>query len=183
MSILIQFVHPYPERSRANRAILEAAADIPGVVVNDLYALYPNLHVDARREQQLLSAADLVVFQHPLYWYSGPALLKEWIDVVLAHGYAYGPHGTALQGKDWLQSLTTGMPGDAYAPDGYNGSTLAELLKPFERTASFCGMNWLDPIVFHDAHASSDDCLRRHVAQLRQRLESYCRAPAEPVAA
>jgi glutathione-regulated potassium-efflux system ancillary protein KefG len=178
MSILVQFVHPYPERSRANRALLEAIADLPDVTVNDLYARYPNFYVDAEREQKLLCAADLVVFQHPLYWYSGPALLKEWIDVVLEYGYAYGTGGRVLRGKTWLQSVTTGMPGESYTAQGFNGASMDELLKPFESTARLCGMRWLEPIVLHDAHSISDEKLGQHCRAFRSRLQAGLERPA-----
>lgn len=171
MTILFQFVHPYPERSRVNRALLEMVRGVPKIRVNDLYARYPNLHVDIEREQALLRAAEVVVFQHPFYWYSGPALLKEWIDVVLEQGFAYGAGNMALHGKSWLHSVTTGMPEEAYSPDGIHQATVAELLKPFERTARFCGMRWLEPVVFHGAYAADEERIARHGQALRHRLE------------
>jgi glutathione-regulated potassium-efflux system ancillary protein KefG len=172
MSILFQFAHPYPHHSKANIALLEAVRNLEAVKVNDLYALYPKLHVDVEREQALLREADVVVFQHPFYWYSGPALLKEWIDVVLEHGFAYGPGGNALQGKTWLHSVTTGMAEDTYGPEGLNQATMAELLKPFERTARFCGMKWMEPLVFHAAHELDSELIRRHGVTLRSLLQT-----------
>ena len=172
MSILFQFTHPYPHRSRVNRVLLDAVRDLPNVLVNDLYALYPKLHVDVEREQALLRESDAVVFQHPFYWYSAPALLKEWIDVVLEQGFAYGPGGTDLHGKIWLHSVTTGMGEDAYGPQGLNQATMAELLKPFERTARFCGMAWMEPVIFHGAHETNAERIAAHGQTLRQRLEA-----------
>lgn len=173
MSILLQFVHPYPERSRVNRAILEAVAGLPDLIVNDLYANYPDFYIDIRREQALLADAGLVIFQHPFFWYGAPALLKEWIDVVLAHGFAYGPRGAALRGKAWLQSTTTGMPADTYGPGGFNEYSMEELLRPFQLTAQFCGMYWLEPTTFHDAHAANDALLQRYCAAFRRRLLAF----------
>ena len=172
MSILFQFAHPYPHRSKVNRALLEVVRALPNVRVNDLYALYPRLHVDVEREQALLREFDVVVFQHPFYWYSAPALLKEWIDVVLEHGFAYGPGGTALHGKTWLHSVTTGMGEDAYGPEGLNEATMAELLKPFERTARFCGMGWREPLVFHGTYAADAERIAEHGQVLRNLLEA-----------
>lgn len=172
MTILIQFIHPYPERSRANHAVLDALRDLPGARVNDLYALYPNFYIDIQREQALLMEADVVLFQHPFYWYGCPALLKEWIDVVLEQDFAYGAKGLALRGKRWLHSVTTGMPATAYAPDGINGIAVADLLKPFELTARFCGMTWLEPMVFHGAYAADEAQMARHGRALRRRLET-----------
>ena len=142
--------------------------------MNDLYSLYPKLHIDVEHEQALLMEADFVVFQHPFYWYSGPALLKEWIDVVLEQGFAYGPSGNALRGKAWLHSVTTGMHGNTYTPDGLNQATMAELLRPFEVTARFCGMRWLEPLVFHGSNEADSSCIGRHAQTLRGLLEERC---------
>jgi glutathione-regulated potassium-efflux system ancillary protein KefG len=50
----------------------------------------------------------VIVFQHPLYTYSCPALLKEWLDRVLSRGFASGPGGNQLAGKYWRSVITTG---------------------------------------------------------------------------
>ncbi len=58
---------------------------------HDLYEAYPDFGIDVGREQERLPAHDVVVFQHPLFWYSTAAILQEWKDLVLEHGWAYGP--------------------------------------------------------------------------------------------
>jgi glutathione-regulated potassium-efflux system ancillary protein KefG len=78
--VLILFAHPVLERSRVNRRLLEAVKDLDGVTIQDLYEAYPTLAIDVQREQDLLLAHDVIVFQHPFYWYSVPAILKEWQD-------------------------------------------------------------------------------------------------------
>ncbi len=123
-------------------------------------------------KQQLLTSHDLIVFQHPLYWYSSPALLKEWQDLVLEYGFAYGEKGTALQGKRLLSVLSAGGPQDAYTKVGYNRFTLRELLTPFEQTARLCGMEYLTPFVVHNSRALANDEIERHAAEYRQRLEA-----------
>ena len=74
--ILIQFAHPVLERSRVNRHLIEAVRELANVTINDLYELYPDLSIDVAREQKLLDDHDAIVFQHPFYWYSCPAILK-----------------------------------------------------------------------------------------------------------
>ena len=102
LKLLIVFAHPALERSRVNRRLVEAIGDLEGVAVHDLYEAYPEFDIDVRREQELLAAHDVIVLQHPFYWYSAPAILKEWQDLVLEHGWAYGRNGTALRGKSCL---------------------------------------------------------------------------------
>jgi glutathione-regulated potassium-efflux system ancillary protein KefF len=84
--IVVVYAHPYPDRSRAGRALLEAVQGLPGVEVRSLYELYPDFGIDVEAEQDALTRADTIVWQHPLYWYSVPGLLKHWFDKVLAHG-------------------------------------------------------------------------------------------------
>ncbi len=149
--VLVVFAHPVVERSRVNRRLLGALEGIGGVTVHDLYEEYPTFAIDAAREQRLLLDHDAVVFQHPFYWYSVPAILKEWQDIVLEHGWAYGTHGTKLAGKTTLNAISTGGPPDAYRREGYNHFTVRELLAPWEQTARLCGMRFLAPFVVHAA--------------------------------
>jgi glutathione-regulated potassium-efflux system ancillary protein KefG len=158
--VLVHFAHPVLERSRVNRNLLDAIRGLEGVTVNDLYEQYPTLDIDVAREKQLLLDHDVVVFQHPFYWYSVPAILKEWQDLVLEHGWAYGAGGTKLRGKITLNAITTGGPVQAYRHEGYNRFTVRELLAPWDQTAYLCGMRFLAPFVVHAALrvAGDADC-------------------------
>ena len=87
--IAVVQAHPYPDRSRANRILADAIADLPGIVVRSLYDLYPDYAIDVEAEQRVLAAADVVVWQHPIFWYTPPALQKLWFEKVLTPGFAY----------------------------------------------------------------------------------------------
>jgi glutathione-regulated potassium-efflux system ancillary protein KefG len=155
--VLILFAHPVLERSRVNRRLIEAVREIEGVHVHDLYEEYPTLAIDVKREQALLLEHDVIVFQHPFYWYSCPAILKEWQDLVLEHGWAYGVGGTHLRGKLTFNAITTGGPANAYTKDGYNRFSVRELLSPWDQTAHLCGMHFLAPFAVHAALRVSSD--------------------------
>ncbi len=171
--ILILFAHPVLERSRVNRRLLAAVRDVPGVTVHDLYEAYPSLYIDVKREQRLLVDHDVIVFQHPFYWYSAPAILKEWQDLVLEHGWAYGHGGTHLRGKITLNAITTGGPESAYHRDGYNRFTIRELLAPWDQTAHLCGMHYLAPFSVHAAlRVVGDDDIAQPRAHYRQLIEA-----------
>jgi glutathione-regulated potassium-efflux system ancillary protein KefG len=171
--ILIQFAHPVLERSRVNLPLLDAVRDLPGVTINDLYEEYPTLSIDVAREQALLAEHDVIVFHHPFFWYSTPAILKQWQDMVLEHGWAYGPGGRALAGKITFNVLSTGGPASAYRRDGYNRYTVRELLAPWEQTANLCGMRYLAPYVAHGALRAADQLgLPEHCAAYRRLLEA-----------
>ena len=146
---------------------------LPKVLVRDLYALYPDYLIDVAAEQALLVSAKLVVWQHPIQWYSMPPLMKMWVDEVLAFGWAYGPGGTALRGKDLWLVTTTGGPQDSYHPNRYNRYFFDAFLPPYEQTATLCGMRFLTPLRLHGAHQVSDAQIAAHVAVYVDRLQRY----------
>ena len=155
-SILVLYAHPRTERSQANLRLKRVAEGVDGVTVVDLYAEYPTYEIDVDREQERLSRHQAIVFQHPVYWYSAPALLKEWIDLVLEWRWAYGPEGEALHGKLWLNAVTAGGAQAAYGPEGRNRLDLRALFSPFEQTAMLCGMDYLPPFALFEANDRSD---------------------------
>ncbi|MEO8698584.1 MAG: NAD(P)H-dependent oxidoreductase [Kofleriaceae bacterium] len=166
--ILVLFAHPVLERSRVNRRLVDAIREVEGVTVRDLYEEYPLLDIDVAREQELLLEHDVIVFQHPFYWYSVPAILKEWQDLVLEHGWAYGVGGTRLRDKLTFNVITTGGPPQAYQKGGYNRFTIRELLAPWDQTAHLCGMRFVAPFVVHTAlKVVGDDVLPKAAAYRR----------------
>lgn len=170
-NILIILVHPNLGQSRANRRLAQAAAQIDGVTVHDLYAEYPDFKVDVAREQALLLQADVVIFQHPFYWYSSPALLKQWQDVVLSYGFAYGSQGDKLKGKRFFNAISTGGPQKAYQAGGYNHYTISELLRPFQQMANLSGMIYQPPFVINGMLKQSDADLDEAAIRYQQRIQ------------
>lgn len=170
--LLVLFAHPTPSKSRINRALAAAVRHMDGVTFHDLYETYPDFFIDVKREQKLLLDHDIIVFQHPFYWYSTPAIMKQWEDLVLEHGFAYGGEGRALEGKQWLQVLSSGGGNEAYQPDGSNHFTIRQLLSPLEQTAHLCRMAFLPPIVTSGTFRISDDEIRQQALHYRKVLEA-----------
>lgn len=170
-SILIIAAHPAYHKSRANRALRFAASNMPNVTVHDLYETYPDLLIDVAREQELLVNHQHIVMLHPFYWYSSPAIIKEWQDLVLEYGWAYGEGGTFLTGKTWTQAVTVGAPEETYMPKGRNRFTVDELLRPFEATAFLCGCIWQPPFVLPSSREASPAALMQHGHDFAAMLE------------
>jgi glutathione-regulated potassium-efflux system ancillary protein KefG len=168
--VLILFAHPALEKSRVHRRLLRELDDLPGVTLHDLYEEYPAFDIDVPREQALLLAHDLIVLQHPFFWYSAPPLVKQWEDLVLEHGWAYGSAGNALRGKRLLSVITSGGGASAYQHQGYNRFTIRELLAPIEQTAVLCKMEYLPPYVIHGTHRMAEPEIAREAARYRQLL-------------
>jgi glutathione-regulated potassium-efflux system ancillary protein KefF len=176
-AVLVLAAHPNWRDSRVNRRLLAAARETAGVQVQDLYGSYPDYDIDVGAEQALTTGASLIVLLHPIQWYSMPALLKLWVDEVLTYGWAYGPGGTALRGKDLWLVATTGGPESSYHPQSYNRYFFEAFLPPYEQTAALCGMRFLPPLLLHGAHRASEQAVADHVAVFAQRLRSYPQWP------
>jgi len=174
---LVLYAHPRPHQSRVNRLLADAARTVPGAVLHDLYDTYPDFYIDVPAEQARLLSADVVVFLHPIQWYSMPALMKEWVDTVLQSGWAYGQNGTALAGKTYLLAATAGSLLASYAPNGVNGRPLDDYLHAFRQTARLCGMQWVEPHILYGAHAVDDAAVQSHVDAFRARLGALLAHP------
>jgi len=184
--ILVLAAHPDLGRSLATRTLIDTLRASPvaeRVELRDLYRLYPDFHIHVEAEQHALQAARLVVMLHPIYWYSMPALQKLWLDEVAHLGWAYGPGGTALHGKDFWLVASTGGGAETYAPGGHNHHAIDEFLLPYRQSARTCGMNWLPPQILHGAHRASAPEVQAHADLFVKRLSHYpewCHDLAEP---
>lgn len=145
------YAHPGQRFSRANRAMTMAAKTVEGITQVDLYAEYPRHNINIDQEQARLLAHQVILFQFPLFWYSSPSLVKEWIDLVLEHGFAYGDGGDKLSGRIMMLAITAAGPEDAYTPNGYQQYPLRTFLTPFEQTARLSKMRFAAPYVLHSS--------------------------------
>lgn len=155
---LIILSHPGFAGSRANRALADAAAALPGVEVAHLEGLYPDGRIDADAEVARLVAAERIVLQFPVQWYSTPPLLKAWQDAVLTRMFYVNPRteGDLIAGRPLMVAATAGNTQAAYTAGGANLFPLAELLKPLRSTARRCGLDWREPFLVHGAKAATD---------------------------
>lgn len=168
--VLILFAHPALEKSRVNRLLIEDIQDLPGVTFHDLYEAYPDFDIDIEREQELLLDHDLIVCQHPFFWYSTPSLLKKWQDLVLEHGWAYGGEGHALDGKEALSAITAGGSESAYEPGGPHRATVEQLMLPVRRTFELCRMVYLPPFVVYGTLRMQQPVIEAHARDYRRTL-------------
>jgi NAD(P)H dehydrogenase (quinone) len=117
-----------------------------------------------------------MLWQHPLWWFGLPAILKGWVDRCFAMGRTYGGgklyENGVFKGKSAMLSLTTGGPAEAYAKGGFNGDIHA-VLRPIHRgILQFTGFNVLAPhIIFAPVRLRDDqrkDILEGYGRRLRQ---------------
>ncbi|WP_130874972.1 NAD(P)H-dependent oxidoreductase [[Pseudopropionibacterium] massiliense] len=170
MHTTVLLFHPNLAASRVNARLAQAArgagsGDNP-VEVRDMYALYPDFHVDVAAEQAACEATDRIVLQFPMYWYSSPALLKQWQDDVLTYGWAYGSTGKALHGKEIALAVSPGAPASSYDHSGDAHYELHELLRPFQAMSNMVGTRFVTPFITAGTLTLSDE-------DLEKQAESY----------
>ncbi|NNE98466.1 MAG: NAD(P)H oxidoreductase [Pyrinomonadaceae bacterium] len=150
--ILVLFAHPRLESSRINTRLIKEIPQQENITFHDLYETYPEFNVDIEFEKSLLKRHEIVIWHHPFYWYSSPPLLKQWIDMVLEYGWAYGAGGEALKDKIIFNAITTGGNEEAYCEQGYNKYSIRQFMQPFEQTANLCLMQYLPPFAVMGTH-------------------------------
>lgn len=169
--ILILFAHPRYENSLVHQRLSAVARQVRGVTFHDLYELYPDFDIQIDQEQELLISHDTIIMQHPFYWYSCPPLLKQWIDLVLEHGWAYGREGNSLKGKILFNAISTGGTQEAYQPGGFNRFTIAQFLAPFHQTARLCNIEYYPPFVVHGTHKATRSDIEKAAEDYKNLLE------------
>ncbi len=179
--VLVLFAHPALQRSKIHLPMMEAVRTLPDVTFHDLYEEYPDFHINEPREHELLESHDIIVFQHPLYWYTCPALLTEWIDLVLSPGWAFGPGGDKLKGKTLLSAITAGVGGEFYRDSDYDKRyPVSYFLLPFEQIAFQCGMTYLQPLVFKTTRTATDEDVAAHAETYKNMIVALTRGETFP---
>ena len=160
--VLILFAHPALQKSRVNKHLIAGLKNLNGITFHDLYQRYPDFDIEIKQEQKLLEEHDVIIFHHPFFWYSTPAILKEWQDLVLEHDWAYGSKGNALKDKIFFNLITSGGSLEAYSETGYNKNTIKTLLAPIIQTAKLCKMIFLPPYVVSGTHSITPEEIQTH---------------------
>lgn len=176
MKIMVIIAHPQLNHSRANQTWTHELKKHANIDVRDLYQEYPDWQIDREREQQLLLQYDRIVFQFPFYWYSSPPLLKKWFDDVLTYGWAFGPGGDHLKGKEFIVATTTGGKESEYNSGGYNWFTISELLRPIQSTITKCNGAYLPGFVTYNVNEATDIHLAEEAKKYADHIQTTMHA-------
>lgn len=168
--LLLLFFHPRFEDSRVNVKLTEGVKHLSGITFRDMYELYPDFNIDIEKEQALLLEHDIIVWHHPFYWYNCPPLMKQWLDLVLEYGWAYGTGGNQLQGKWVMNVISSGGDFHVYQENGRNRFTHREFLNSFDQTANLCKMEYLPPFIVAGANKLSADAIEEYMIWYQQIL-------------
>ena len=166
-NVLVLLSHPYVQYSFTHQHLSAKLAQIPGVTVRHIDQIKrEGLHFDSKAEQKFWNDADTIVLEFPLYWYHGPASLKQYLDDVLTTDWAFeGAH--ELAGKNLLILTTTGGLESEYKAGGDHGFSVSDVLTPFKATANITKMNYLPEIVIYAAKLQDQ-------VELQKQLDDVC---------
>lgn len=125
------------------------------------------------QEQDKLLNANLVIWQFPLWWGGMPAIMKGWIDRVLASGVAYGGGRKfdtgVLNGRYGLLSLTTGGAAETFNAQGFGD--MDQVLHPIRRCIlEFVGLITLRTQVVHQPEMLLDHQRTAEIELWKDRL-------------
>jgi len=173
--VLVYYAHPGHKNSRVNKTLSVVAQENQQVTFIDLYAEYPRYEINVDAEQERLKNHDVILFQHPLFWYSTPALIKEWVDLVLEDGFAFGEGGDKLAGKLIMNITSASGSEESYTSSDPEKFSLRTLLSPLEQTARLCRMKYISPYVLFSAlKARAEVEIYRHAQGYRDLLRALC---------
>ena len=172
MKTLVIVSHPYPEASKAIKSLQEAALSVGDVTVRNLETLYgtDTSKIDVVAEQAACEDVERIVFMYPTHWFNLTPMLKEYLNVVWAFGWAFGPGGEALKGKELLVVTTAGASEHMYSQQGLIESTMEEVLTPMKACALYVGMSYAKPQVFFDSMELSEERVTELKATITERL-------------
>ncbi|MBM2817378.1 MAG: dehydrogenase [Ignavibacteria bacterium] len=128
-------------------------------------------------EMQKFVRADLLLLNFPLWWSSVPAIMKGWLDKVLALGFSYHPrdkkYETApFRGKKALCTITAGGSSAAYTSEGENGDIMESLFHLHHGTLYYCGLDVLPPFITWRTHLTDEETLKGYLNDYKIYLEN-----------
>jgi putative NADPH-quinone reductase len=96
---------------------------------------------------------------------------KQWLDEVLAYGWAYGKKsGYKLEGKKIALAISAGIDEQEYGVMGKYKYSMEQLTSPFEITFDYVKANYQKPFVFYGIEKESS---KEWIAQSVSRYLSF----------
>jgi putative NADPH-quinone reductase len=158
MNILYVYAHPHSTSLNGfikQHALAQLARLHSKTQLSDLYDEKFQFTDNINIELEKIAWADHMIFQFPLWWFSMPAILKDWFDRSFLKGFAYDTGKTfdkgLLKGKTASLTITTQSPEAAYQKNGQHAATIEDFLLPIHHTLRFVGITSLKPFIIHGA--------------------------------
>ena len=131
---------------------------------------------DIKEEMEKVKWADLLIFQFPIFFTFMPAIMKGWIDRILAPGFGFNPvtnsaYNTGLfKGKSAMLVTTTGASKKMYSEGGAHGDLNKHLESITHCIFEYMGMEVLPSYVIYGASSMSREKGAEELEKYRKRL-------------
>ena len=149
MKTLVIVSHSDIQESSSQKFLKDSFPLSDAIIYHHLESIYSFDEINVKKEQELLTNYQRIIFQFPFYWYSAPAMLKHWLDEVLTEGFAYGPNRFPLKGKELGLVMTIGVSEKEYQVGGREGFTISALTTPYQAMAKKLEMSFLKPFLIY----------------------------------
>lgn len=113
--ILILYAHPEIEKLQVNKNFISDLQNMEGITFFDICEHSPEKIIDVKTQQALLKEHNVIVFHLSFFWYSIPAILKEWQDSVLEYSWIFGTDRNPLKDKLFFNTIIDEGSKDAYS--------------------------------------------------------------------
>ncbi len=131
---------------------------------------------DIKEEMGKVKWADLLIFQFPIFFTFMPAIMKGWIDRVLAPGFGFNPvtnsaYDTGLfKGKSAMLVTTTGAPKSMYSEGGAHGDLNKHLESITHCIFEYMGMKTLPSYIIYEVSSISREKGNEELEKYKQRI-------------
>lgn len=131
---------------------------------------------DIKQEMEKVKWADILIFQFPIYFTAMPAIMKGWIDRVLAPGFGFNPvtnsaYDTGLfKGKSAMLAFTTGSPKEAYSEGAAHGDIHKHMESITHCVFEFMGMKVLPSFIVYEASAMKQEKGAEELEKYKKRI-------------
>mgnify|MGYP001198631323 FL=1 len=128
---------------------------------------------DIRKEHEIITESDMIVFLYPIWWAGPPAILKGYIDRVILKNFAYDKHpdGTytkRLTDKKAMIINTMGASEEAYKENGFLDAMTTVMDKG---VLDFVGLQNAGHHFFGDTENLNADRFKSFISRLDDILE------------
>ncbi len=124
---------------------------------------------EVKAEHEKIKWCDTIIFVFPMYWWSMPGIMKNWVDRMLTLGFAYGMKGeVSLKPRKAMIMYTTGGPKSYHESSGMQ--TIAWKLI-HGGIFGFCGLTTLEPCVLYAATSVSEDQRKKYLEEVKTAMD------------
>ncbi len=172
---LIIMAHSNPSNSIFNQKIKKSLENEENIIYKDIKTLYSDYKFDIKKEQEDILSAQKIIFQFPLYWYTAPSILKQWVDDVFSVDFAfkYEENGSFkalnLVDKEFQMIVTLGGSKEEYEEFDIS---IKNCLHSYSTTALVLGMKEKNPYMFYgvDTIKYSDEQIENIMLDIKKNV-------------